>query len=88
MWQPHQLKIMSHFKTNERRKFRLLKGEMQDIKGEFGSHIFAKPYNWLLGQPIYVSIALDLHSHHSLLCLHTDSAQADFHPLFHPTPLD
>lgn len=40
--------------------------------------------NWLLGQPIYVSIALDLYSSHSLLCLHSDSAQADFHPPFPP----
>lgn len=30
--------------------------------------------NWPLGQPIYVSIALDLHSCHTLLCLHNDSA--------------
>lgn len=31
--------------------------------------------NWLLGQLIFVLMALGLHSNHSLLCLHSDSAR-------------
>lgn len=50
---------MSQFITDATQKFRLLKGEVEDIKGGLDILMFVLSLkNCLLGQPIYVSIIL------------------------------